>query len=189
MGADRLGERSEDEVGDSHVAFTVEHDVRRLQITVEDTLVVRGGDTRADLSRDLDRLVAGKPADPAQQGAQVLAVDVLHGEVVVAVALADVVHATDVGVRDLPGEAHLLSESEDAVGVPGERSGKELDRDGVIELEIIRAIHLAHAPAAEESHDTVATDEQRTGREHTARGTGIQAADKRRRRRGHGRRR
>ena len=76
-------------------------------------LVVRRGQPRAELPRDLDRLVLREPADAAQQRGQVFAVDVLHREEVPPVDLADVVDAADVGVRDLAGEAHLGVEALD----------------------------------------------------------------------------
>ena len=63
--------------------------------------VVGRGQTGAELPRDLHRLVLRQAADAAQQRRQVLAVDVLHREEVLAVDLADVVDAADVGVGDL----------------------------------------------------------------------------------------
>src|SRR5258707_1000615 len=79
------------EVGDADVAVAVDHDVRRLQVTMQHTALVRRGDAGAQLARELDRLVLRNPSDPAQQRAEILAVHVLHGEESAAVGFAQVV--------------------------------------------------------------------------------------------------
>src|SRR5256885_991664 len=78
----------EAEVGDLRAAAAVNHDVGGLQVPVQHSLVVRRGESRAELVRDLDCLVRRKPADAPQQRGQVLAVDVLHGEEVPPLDLA-----------------------------------------------------------------------------------------------------
>ena len=47
----------EAEVGDLRAAAAVDHDVAGLQVAVQHALVVRRGEARAQLARDLDRLV------------------------------------------------------------------------------------------------------------------------------------
>ncbi len=51
------------EVGDARAAAAVDHDVGGLQVPVQHALVVRRGQARAELARDVERLVRGKPAD------------------------------------------------------------------------------------------------------------------------------
>ena len=102
-----LGRDGEAEVRDPHPPAAVEHDVRRLEVAVEDALLVRGVEARAELPRDVDRLVHGQVADPLEEGREVFAVHVLHREKMAALDLADVVNAADVRVRDLTREAHL----------------------------------------------------------------------------------
>jgi hypothetical protein len=55
----------------------------------------------------LQSLIGGQAADAAQQRRQVLTVDVLHGEKMLAIHLADVVNATDIRVRNLAGISYL----------------------------------------------------------------------------------
>ena len=45
------------EVGDAHVAVAVEHHVGRLEVAMEDAALVRRGDARAQLPRDVHRFV------------------------------------------------------------------------------------------------------------------------------------
>ncbi len=84
------------------LAGAVEHDVRGLEVAVDDVALVRGGQAGANLARDLERALLGEASDAAQERRQILAVDVLHREERAAVDLVDVVDAADVGVRDLP---------------------------------------------------------------------------------------
>ena len=105
------------EIGDADVPFAVDHHVGRLEIAVQHAAFVRGGDAGAQLARELDRLVLRDPADASQQRGEVLAVDVLHREEAAAVGFAEVVEADDVLVRDLAGDAQLVVELRELVGV------------------------------------------------------------------------
>ena len=96
---DAGGGAGQTEVGDLRAAAPVDHHVGGLEIAVQHTFLVRGGQPRAQLSRDLNRLVFGKMADAPEQRRQVLAVHVLHREKVPAVGLRHVEHAADVRMR------------------------------------------------------------------------------------------
>ena len=135
---------------------------------MQDALVVRGGEPRAELARDLDRLVRRKPPDAPQERGQVLAVDVLHREEVPSLDLADVVDAADVGVGDAAREAHLGVEALEPGRLGRELRRQELQGDGLAELEVVGAVDLAHAAAADEADDAVALAEDRAGREAAA---------------------
>ena len=108
--ADLAGGGRDAEVGDADVAVAVEHDVGRLQVAVQHAALVRGGDARAELPRDLNRLVLRDAADAAEQRGQILAVDVLHRQEAAAVGFAEVVEAADVLVRHLSRDAQLVVE-------------------------------------------------------------------------------
>ena len=168
------------EVGDLRAAAAVDHDVAGLQVPVQHALVVRRAEARAHLARDLDRLVGRKPPDAPQQRGQVLAVDVLHREEVPSLDLADVVDAADVGVRDAAGVADLGVEAVDPGRLRGELRRQELQRDRLPELQVVGAVDLAHAAAADEADDAVALAEDRAGREAAAveRRRGRDAADR-----------
>jgi hypothetical protein len=77
---------------------------------MQDSEPVGGRQTRAELPRNLDRLVGGEPADAPHQRIEILAVDVLHRQVVPSVNLADVVDPADVRMRDPARHAHLVQE-------------------------------------------------------------------------------
>ena len=155
----------EAEIGDADPAGAVEHDVRRLEVAVDDAAVVRGGEARADLARQLDRAVLRKAADATEQRREILAVDVLHRQERVAFELADVVHAAHVGMRDLPRHADFRMELRQPRRIAIERLGEELQRDRLAELQIVGPIHLAHTAPTEAPDDPVAAVEDGSGRE------------------------
>ncbi len=156
------GETGESEVGDPRAAAAVDHHVGRLQIAVQDAALVGSGQPGTQLPRNLDRLLQRRSPEPAQDGAQVLAVDVLHRQEELAVGLADVVHATDVGVRDLPRHANLVAQACQRRRIVGEMGGQELQRDRLAELQVVGAVDLAHAAPAEQPDDAVALAESRS---------------------------
>jgi hypothetical protein len=128
---DRLGDAGQAEVGDLGPSASVDHHVARLQVAVQDPLLVRGGQTRAELTRHADRAVLREASDAAQKRREVLAVDVLHRKVVLPLGLADVVDTTDVGVRDLPRQLDLVEKAGLARRVLLQRARQELQRNGL----------------------------------------------------------
>ena len=101
---------------------------------------------------------------------EILAVDVLHREEQQAVGLADVVDAADVAdARPGARVAHFVVELREARRVVSQVVGQELQRDRLTEPEIVGAVDLAHAAAAEQPDDAVAAVEHvaraRTGRD------------------------
>ena len=163
--AERLGEAGQAEVGDADVALAVEHDVRGLEVPVQDALLVGGGEAGAELARDLERLVGRQPADAPQERGEVLAVHELHGQEEVALRFPHVVDAADRRVRDLPGHPHLAVEAREPLAVRVEAVGQELEGDRLLELQVVGAVDLAHPPAADEPDDAVAAGQDGPGHE------------------------
>src|SRR5678816_2508676 len=64
-------------------------------------------------------------------------------------------------MRHLPRHAHFGMELGQARGVAIHRLGKELQRDRLSELEIVRAVDIAHAALAEAADDAIALVEDR----------------------------
>ena len=165
LGPDLARRHGQAEVHDARAAAAVDHHVGRLQVAVQDAAVVRRGEARAELARDLERLVLRQPADPPEQRRQILAVDVLHREEVPAVHLADVVDAAHVRVRHLPRRPHLREEPIEQRPVRGEAVRQELQRDRLAELQVVGAVDLAHPAAADQPDDPIALREDGARRE------------------------
>ena len=157
--------RGEAEVHHAHFACAVEHHVGRLQIAMDDAALMRGGEARAQLSRDVGGFVFGESADPAERAREVFAVDVSPSR--------------DRGGRRLRRcrrrgrrwgarpAARCAPRCETARGAPDRGGGvrQELQRDRLAEAQIVGPIDLAHAAAAEQTDDAVAAVEERARRE------------------------
>ncbi len=112
---DLAGDSSQAEIREEHLAAAIEHHVVGLQIAMEDALLMSRGEAGAQLTRDLLGFVGGEAPDAPQQGTEIFAIHVLHGEEEVAAGLAQVVHAAHVGMRNLPGRADLIAEAGEGV--------------------------------------------------------------------------
>jgi hypothetical protein len=82
----------------------------------------------------------------------------------VPIDLVDVVHAADVRVRDLPRHPHLVVELHQAGRVAIQFGRKELERNRLRELQVVRAVDLPHAAATQASNDAVPSAEHRAWR-------------------------
>ena len=109
--------------------------------------------------------VLGEAADALEERREILAVHVLHRQERRALDLVDVVDAADVGVRDLPRHADFGVELGQARRILVDVGWQELERDRLAELQVVGAIDLAHAAAAEALDDAVASAEERARRE------------------------
>lgn len=126
-----FGQRGQAKVGNPHLAPTVNHNIGGLQVAVQDTFVVRGGQSGTQLPSNLDSLVFWQPADSTQQHTQVFAVDVLHREKLLLVDFTDVVHSADIGVTDLPRQPDFGKEILQSLQVVAKLFWQKLERDGV----------------------------------------------------------
>jgi hypothetical protein len=112
----------------------------------------------------VERFVGWKPPDPPQQGSQILAVDVLHGEERLAVDVAHVVHPANIGMRDPSRHPHFVAEPFQRTLVAGGFVRQKLHRDTLPKRQVVGAVHLAHAAFAEQSDDAVASGQKAPGR-------------------------
>ncbi len=112
--------------------------------------------TGAQLLRDLDTFVFWQPPNAPQQSLQVFAVDVFHREEVLAVHFGDVVNAADVRMRNLAGQADLTQKMLKTPGTFLDIARQEFQGHRMPQLQVIRAIDLAHSAPAGERHDAIA---------------------------------
>jgi hypothetical protein len=159
-----LGHAREPEVRDPDAPAPVDHDVRGLEIPVDDPALVRGGEPEADLPRDLDRLVARGTAQTTEHGGEILAVDVLHDDEDLIVLGGDVVRAADVRVGDAAGDADFLAEAVQFGAARVDAGGRNL-RATVGSARGRRAVDLAHASLTQQPNDAVASAEAGPGLE------------------------
>ena len=73
-----------------------------------------------------------------------------------AVCFADVVHAADVRMRDLPRRPRFVVELRQPLRILFQAGRQEFQRDGLTETEVVSPVDLSHAAAAEQAENTVA---------------------------------
>ena len=118
--ADLAGDACQAEIGDAHASAAVEHDVCGLQVAMQQALLVRGGEARANLPRDFDSFVLREAANAADERREILAIYIFHGDEWRIAGHADVENAADVGMRYLPCDAHFAVESRERSRIVGE---------------------------------------------------------------------
>ena len=157
-----LRELRETEVENLHAAVVRDEDVLRLQIAMDDALLVRGGEAVRDLHRvsfdEALRTRRSRPAVAAQPLAQRLALEQLRDDVRRAVVRADVVDREDVRMIQRRGRARLLLEARQTLGIGGERGGSTLMATSRPRRGIARAIDLAHPARPEQREDFVGAE-------------------------------
>src|SRR3954463_2171677 len=78
------------EVGDADLSVLIDQDVRRLQITMENTLRMSSRQPRAQLASDLEHALGGQAPGALEQSGQVFSLDELHREEDRVARLADI---------------------------------------------------------------------------------------------------
>src|SRR5207244_6791514 len=96
---------------DQNSSGLVAHVVLLLQVTMNDPHAVRGFKRTADLLHDLDRFLGGELVFLVYEGAEILTLDVLHGDELHPLGFAQVVNANYILVGDLASEEQFLLEA------------------------------------------------------------------------------
>src|SRR5439155_26217203 len=150
---------SQAEIQDLHVSSGLDHDVGRLDVSMNDSMSVRFCQPIRDLRSYMDDLSAVEPAllhDVAQRPA----FNVLHDNELEFIHLADFVYMCDVRVVQRRRCSRLTNQPRSAIAFRiGERAGDEnLDSDRTEKLGVERAIDDAHTALAEFCEDLIVRD-------------------------------
>jgi hypothetical protein len=149
VGRVRAAEARDAEVQDLDRAVPGQPDVGRLDVPVDDPHLVREVEPPADVHRHAGLLLDRETVDRHHRLAEVDALDVLHGDVVDALHLADLEDRHDVRVLQAGGGARLALEAGEGVLAGQERGGHGLERDLALEDRVLGQVHLAHGAVAE----------------------------------------
>ena len=145
------------EIEDLHLPIAGDEDVLRFEIAMNDAAVVCRREASADLHRVVQR-GRERQRRSAQVWSERVSFEELDGDVWDPVAIADVVNREDVGVRQCGDGAGLAIEPLAHRRV-GERASRHcFDRNVAAQTRVARAIHLAHAAAADGLDDLVGTE-------------------------------
>jgi len=154
-----LGGRTagETEVENLHASVAKQKDVVRLEIAVDEPLVVRRGESAGDLHRAVGGS-ANRQRPLCEAIAERLAVEQFHHGVGAGFVRPDVEDREDVRMRQRRDGLALALEPREAVPVAGKRSGRDFDRHEAIEPWIARFVDFAHPAGADDGHDLVRTE-------------------------------
>jgi hypothetical protein len=132
-------------------------DVRRLQIPMNDALLVRRLERLRKLCRNGQRLGQRDRAlrEPLRE---IVAIHELHRQRGQTSAVLEPVNCRDVRMVQRREHLRFALETRNPFGIAGEDLRQDLDRDVAAKLGIARTIHLAHAAGADGRQDLIRTD-------------------------------
>ncbi len=134
-------------IGDLGHALAVEDDVGRLDVTVQDPLVVRIGQALADLQHQLETLLERSLAK-VEDLFERAALDQLHREEVNPLLLSDLQNRDDVGVTQ-PGQGLGFALESRHLGPVRLRRVQHLERHDSVQSLLTRSVDDAHSAAAD----------------------------------------
>src|SRR5271169_2642070 len=134
-----------------------QHDVRRLQVAMDDALLMRLLQRLRDFRSDLQNLIKGQRTF-RQALSQSLAFEILHHQEVGAILRADVVKRADIGMLQRGNGFGLALHALFQFGVRGEMRRQNLDGNDAVEPGVLGAIDFAHAAYAEERLDFIGAE-------------------------------
>jgi hypothetical protein len=145
------------EVQDLGLPVVGDKQVGRLDIAVDDALLVRGIQRIGDLDGQLCQVLGRqRPAqDPLLECATL---QQLHGDEVPAVGFVDVVNGANIGVVQRRGGARLALEAFERVLIARKLFRQELQRHLPAELQIFGLVNDTHPPAPELFENAIMRD-------------------------------
>ena len=144
------------EVGHLGAPVAVQDDVLRLDVTVDEPVLVREGEAAGDLERDLERAPDRQPPLLVQDLLERPPLDQLEDDELPALVLAAVDDGDDVRMRQLRHCARLAAEALDVLVVVRVVLVQDLERDLPLEQRVVRPEDARHATCADELLELVA---------------------------------
>src|SRR5262249_23057954 len=143
-------------VEDLYSTLSGHKEVLGLQVPVDDSLLMGGGQSQGNLSRVIDRL-ARREWPSSKLRSQCFPLEELLNDVGGAVMLAHVADVRDVGMVETSRRPGFLFEPLEPVRIRREGRWKNLDCNVSPEPGIPCAVNLAHPPRAERRENLVGT--------------------------------
>ena len=123
---------------------------------MDHAFAVRGFEAQTNLADDVAGLAGGKFALLREEGLQIPAFHVVHGDELDVARRADVEDADDVAVGDETGQDQFLLEALQNVGIVGQFAADDFQGDDAVQLAVHGLVDRAHAAFAEHLQDFVA---------------------------------
>ncbi len=147
------------EIGDLHPCqLVLEHDVRRLDVAVDQPLRVGRGQARGDLHPDAQQLLQLERAELVDPLLERDPGDELHDQEGPAAPLADGMDRDDVRVADRRGRLRLAGEPPTRGRVGRPLRGQHLDRHVSVQRRVLTLVDDPHPAPADAIHDLVCAE-------------------------------
>ena len=104
-----------------------------------------------------------------------VALQVLHDEEHRASGLADIMERADVGMRQRRDALRFALEAGPAIGISGDVSRKDFNRDGALEAGVAGLVDFAHPPVADQAEDFVGAEPRPSDKGHRGFSVGVYA--------------
>ena len=154
-GRQRIQRLRQSEVEDLHGAIGPDLDVGRLQIAMDDALLVRRLEGGADLPGDAHRLVEFGMGPSAMRSASVGPSTSSRTSAASSICVFEAVDGGDVGMIQRREELRFALEAGQPIGIAGEEVGQDLERDVAPEPRVAGAKDLSHATGAKRGDDLI----------------------------------
>lgn len=137
------------EIGDFDAATRIEEQVFRLDIPMEDALLVGVLEGLANFRDDGERFT-GREAARAHRLAEIQAIDILHNKIIEPTGLAEIMHCDDVRMVQFGQKARFAIETLGEMRVGRECFGQKFERDDPVQARLTRFEDKAHATTPDE---------------------------------------
>ena len=147
-------------VEDLDGATRVHEEIARLDVTMDDSLLVRERQPTRRLNHPLDGVLHRLRARFPHDFGEIPAAHVLHDEVVQAGDLPRIESRDDVGVIESRCRLHLARETADGGGALQYRRSDDLERNDPSHRAVLRLVHDTHASSAKQVEDDVGPEDE-----------------------------
>jgi hypothetical protein len=138
----------EAEVENLYLAIARQHDVRGLQVAVDDAGMMRGGEAGCELQQDRGCLGYGHGA-PLEPHPERLAFVERHRDEQLMVPVANLINGGDVRMVEGAGGLRFTKEARPRLRVLRDGRREKLERDLAVEACILREVHHTHSAEAD----------------------------------------
>ena len=142
-----------------------QHDVARLQVAMDHSVLIRFLEALADVDSVLQHLLR-RQRSFHQAIAQGLAVEEFHDQEIRPILVADVMQGTDIGVVQRRNSPRFALEALLGLEIRRKMRRQDLDRDGAIQARVARTIHLTHAACAKRRLNFIGSEFRARGQGH-----------------------
>lgn len=140
----------------------IQHDIRRLEIAVDDGFLVCRGNTFTNLCKDRNCAVGLQGARLPEDFSERLALDIAHREIFEAANLTDVMNPNYVLVRNFTGNHQFVLKTLQSIFALQQLGPNHLQGNIHVEFDVVGQEDASHAAGSDRFDDSVSGAKSRT---------------------------